>query len=152
MEWAMKAKDDGAVAILHLMEAGDDFDDTADILFQLVRQAVREHPGRPRWLYLDIEGHRNSAGGFDADSYEIQKEFAIGFLGRWLTRICTPLVEVVTAGVQHEDLPEHLVTAPGGESAEGEQTLPSFATNARVATYDADTGEVEVDGTRRKHY
>lgn len=33
----------------------------------LVYAAEKKEPGKPRTLYLDIDGHRNAQGRFDAD-------------------------------------------------------------------------------------
>jgi len=33
----------------------------------LVYVAEKKEPGKPRILYLDIDGHRNAQGRFDAD-------------------------------------------------------------------------------------
>jgi hypothetical protein len=78
------------VALYHVMRADEDFETTADILFQIVRKAAREFPGKPRYLYLDVEGHRNSAGGYDADAYELYSSFILGYLGQFLTEV--PLI------------------------------------------------------------
>ena len=37
------------------------------ILVSLVYAAEKKEPGKPRTLYLDIDGHRNAQGRFDAD-------------------------------------------------------------------------------------
>lgn len=95
------------VALYHVMRASDDFDSTADKLFQIVEKAAREFPKKPRALFLDVEGHRNDAGGFDHDALEIQTHFLIGYLGRWLSEIHTPLAEVQST-MQRENLPESL--------------------------------------------
>ena len=36
-------------------------------LVSLVYAAEKKEPGKPRTLYLDIDGHRNAQGRFDAD-------------------------------------------------------------------------------------
>jgi hypothetical protein len=101
--------DDKAVAIYHVVRRGEDFDHTAHILFELVQAAQRRQPGRKRSLYLDIEGHRNSEGGFDADTLELQKEFLIGFLAPFLSEIHGPLISVKNPQPQNNDIPETLV-------------------------------------------
>lgn len=67
--------DDRAVAIYHVVYSHEGFEESAQILFKLVQRAQRVMPGKPRQLYLDIEGHRNSEGGFDADMLELQTVF-----------------------------------------------------------------------------
>jgi hypothetical protein len=75
----------------------------------LVRDAQERAPGQKRLLYLDIEGHRNSEGGFDADMLELQKEFLIGFLAQFLTEISAPLVKAENAKPQDNDIPPQLL-------------------------------------------
>lgn len=101
------------IALAHVMAADEDFDTTADKLFQLVKHAAATNPGAERHLHLDIEGHRNPAGGWDTDALEIQKEFVVDFLGRWLTGVNVPLYSATTAG-QHEDIPDSMMTVTPG--------------------------------------
>ncbi len=51
------------VGIVHTMLASENFEQCAARLFQAVAEAQRVSPGAPRFLYLDIEGHRNDEGG-----------------------------------------------------------------------------------------
>jgi hypothetical protein len=69
-----------AVALYHCVYAHEGFEQSAQRLFQLVHDAQQQHPGKKRVLYLDIDGHRTSEGGFDADMFELQDEFLLGFL------------------------------------------------------------------------
>jgi hypothetical protein len=48
---------DKAVALYHVVYAHEGFETSALALFNLVQEAQRNHPGRRRALYLDIEGH-----------------------------------------------------------------------------------------------
>ena len=82
--------DDRAVAIYHVIYSHEGFDESAQILFKLVQRAQQTMPGKPRKLFLDIEGHRNSDGGFDADMFELLTVFLPDFLARFLTAICCP--------------------------------------------------------------
>src|SRR3972149_6969279 len=68
------------VAIYHVVYEHEDFNHAANALFTLVQRAQHLQPGKKRKLFLDIEGHRNSKGGFDADMLELQKEFLTDFL------------------------------------------------------------------------
>lgn len=98
------------IALYHRVTPEDTFEVTAQMLFDLLLKAVAAHPGQPRSLYLDIEGHRNDAGGFDPDMFELQKDFLIGHLGEYLSEIRTPLYHVKNPN-QVDDLPEDLVIA-----------------------------------------
>lgn len=101
-------KGEEGIAIHHVMEADDDFDDTADMLFQLVRKAEDNHPGKPRYLYLDVQGHRNSSGGYDHDALEIIKEYTLGFLAPYLTEVHNPFGQFRAHRAQRNDLPERI--------------------------------------------
>ena len=101
--------DDRAVAIYHLVYAHEGFEESAQILFKLVQKAQRMKPGRKRKLFLDIEGHRNSEGSFDADMSELQTDFLMGFLSRFLSEIQAPLFSTANQYVQENDIPLELI-------------------------------------------
>lgn len=137
------------MAIYHEMKAKEDFDDTAEMIFQMVRDCAAKYAGKPRHLYLDVEGHRNKAGGFDHDAYELMTHFVHGYLMKWLTETHTPLGAYRNAS-QREDVPDGLTLMPGGDSAEREEMLRKNAEAMGQPIYDSETGEmVDADGTRR---
>lgn len=74
----------------------------------LVYAAEKKEPGKPRTLYLDIDGHRNAQGGFDADMLELQKEFGLKFLLPFLTEVHFPLISAKNKNPQRNDVPERL--------------------------------------------
>jgi hypothetical protein len=74
--------DGKAIALYHVVYRHERFEEAAQALFEMVRYAQGEFPGRPRMLFLDIEGHRNSQGGFDAEMYELQRDFVLGCSSR----------------------------------------------------------------------
>jgi len=80
-----------SIAIYHAIYAHEDFKTAATALFELVKTSAARCPGKKRVLFLDIDGHRNSRGGFDADMLELQKEFMFDFLGQFLTEMNMPL-------------------------------------------------------------
>lgn len=98
-----------AVAIYHLVYEHEGFEESAQNLFKLVQDAQTKFPGKKRLLYLDIEEHRNNEGGFDAEMLELQKDFVLGFLNQFLSRIHMPLVEAENPNVQSNDIPERLI-------------------------------------------
>ena len=105
---------DRAVAIYHIVHELDGFEESAQTLFNLVRKAQQQQPGKRRILYLDIQGHRNENGGFDADMLELQTEFIMGFMSRYLSEIHTPLVNAKTPHPQDNDIPPALAIQDGG--------------------------------------
>jgi hypothetical protein len=138
------------LAIYHVMRADEDFDDTADILFQLVKSAAASHPGQPRHLYFDVEGHRNTKGGYDGEAMDVF-EFIIKYLAGWLTEFPGPLSRYRNDD-QREDVPERLVTQLLDSDAEVDEMIAE-ARAAGQQIMDPRTGEwVQPDGTRTKRF
>jgi hypothetical protein len=98
------------IALYHRVTPEDTFEVAAQMLFDLVLKAEAEFPGKPRSLYLDVDGHRNDAGGFDPDMFELLKDFLLGYLVQYLSEVRTPLYRA-TNPKQVDDLPEDLVIA-----------------------------------------
>ncbi|WP_181138630.1 HNH endonuclease [Streptomyces sp. Ru73] len=96
------------IALYHDMRVEEDFAKCATRIFSILKKAAAVNPGAPRYLYLDIQGHRNAAGGYDADAMEIVQEFLLGHLGPYLTEISTPLLQVRNPQPQREDVPDAL--------------------------------------------
>ena len=109
-DWKSRIKPDAdSVALYHVVYAQEDFEESVQTLFRLVQRAQRLHPGNKRKLYLDIEGHRNSEGGFDTDMLELQKDFLLGFLSPYLSEIHCPLVSVTNSKPQENDIPPAMI-------------------------------------------
>lgn len=96
------------IALYHRMTAADRFEDAAQALLAIVQEAERRWPGRPRHVYLDVDGHRNEVGGFDADAYEWISNFALEFIGPFISELTTPLGRFVPEGEQWDDVPESM--------------------------------------------
>lgn len=60
-----------AIALYHRIMKRENFETAAQDLFQLLVNAQKREPNKPRILYVDIDGHRNGAGGFDRDMLEL---------------------------------------------------------------------------------
>ncbi|MGO1057133.1 HNH endonuclease [Crossiella sp. CA198] len=100
-----------SVLLYHDMAVYEDFERCARRLFEIVRHAATNFPGKPRILVLDVQGHRNAAGGFDADALEIMTEF-MGVLMPFLTELQTPMLRAHNRNCQREDLPPALSIFP----------------------------------------
>ncbi len=98
--------DDGLVGVYHIVEESDDFDKSAQAVFDLLRRAQKEHPGIDRVLYIDINGHRGDVVGFDQDFFEFQQEFLQGFLGPFFAALDMPLSSVFNPNEQRNDVPD----------------------------------------------
>ncbi|MBP2052514.1 5-methylcytosine-specific restriction endonuclease McrA [Streptomyces griseochromogenes] len=96
------------MAIYHDMKVYENFERSARRIFECVQDAQRRSPGARRYLYLDVQGHRNEAGGYDHDAFELMQEFTLGFLGDYLTEIHTPLCHARNPKRQRNDLPDVL--------------------------------------------
>ena len=96
------------VALYHHVYWHEDFETTAQILLKLIANAQRKKPGKPRYLYLTIEEHRNPNGGFDADMYELQTNFMANFLLQYLTRAHMPLTSLENGLEQNDIIPDVL--------------------------------------------
>ncbi len=98
-----------AVAIYHVVYAHESFEESAQALFKLIQDAQRLQPGERRKLFLDIEGHRTSEGGFDSDMYELREKFLLDFLGQFLSEVHAPLISLKNPKPQSDDIPPALI-------------------------------------------
>ncbi len=107
---------DRYVALYHVVYRHEGFDQAAQALFAMVRNAQTRCPNKRRSLFLDIEGHRNEEGGFDSDMLELQEHFLVGFLGQFLSEIHCPLADMTRDSGQNNDIPDRLdIRASAGE-------------------------------------
>jgi hypothetical protein len=90
----MTTIDDRGVALYHVVLPHEGFEESARALFRLVHRAQETKPGQRRMLFLDIEGHRQADGRFDADMYELQHDFLLGVLAPFLTEAPIRRVEL----------------------------------------------------------
>lgn len=91
-------------ALYHVVYENESCQDAKQILIDMVRGAQAKHPEKPRSLFLDIDGHRNSAGGWDSEAEELQY-WVIGRLLPYLTLASTPLVKVENSKDQQDTIP-----------------------------------------------
>jgi hypothetical protein len=107
-----KRPNDRDVALYHVVLPHEGFEDAARALFRLVRRAQNVNPGVRCMLFLDIEGHRQPDGQFDADMRALQQEFLFDVLAPFLTEAHCPLVVLRNPHPQDDDLPEDLIIEP----------------------------------------
>ena len=94
------------IAIFHAVLENETFEQAASTLFGLISNTQKDFPDCKRILYLDIEGHRNNNGGFDNDMFELQCQYIIGFLGKYLSEMHMPLGSLINEKGQINDIPE----------------------------------------------
>lgn len=100
------------ILLYHRVLTDEGFDKSASDLFELIRYAQQQWPGKRRILSLDVDGHRNSVGGFTAEMFELMNEYVIGHLGRYLSEVITPLTHVANPNTQDDDVPDLQQIAP----------------------------------------
>lgn len=101
-----EVKESKAVAIYHRIMRRENFETAAKDLFRLLAEAQKKEPGRKRVLYLDIDGHKNQAGGFDEDMFELQRHFIVEFLLPYFSEVHIPLGSFVNKEEQRNDIPD----------------------------------------------
>ena len=77
-------KEKKMIALYHRVYRRENFEKAAKDLVELIYMAQEKAPNIPRALYVDIDGHRNKVGGYDADMQELQTEF--GPVSRFSTK------------------------------------------------------------------
>lgn len=96
------------VALYHVVYEYEKFEEAAQMIFELVRNAQQNWPNANRSLYLDIDSHKNKAGGFDSDMFELQKDFILGFLMPYLHKVYMPICVVENPKFQKNNVPEDI--------------------------------------------
>ena len=74
------------IALYHRVMRRENFEKAAKDLFELLKTAQVKSPDKDRVLYVDIDGHRNSEGGYDHDMVERKGILALGFWDSFLLR------------------------------------------------------------------
>ena len=82
------------IGIYHRIMERENFEVAAKDIFMLIQNAQKNMPNKPRALYVDIDGHRNKAGGFDQDMFELQKEFGMTVLLPFVQEMHFPLFSI----------------------------------------------------------
>ena len=98
----------GRLALYHRVYRRENFEKAAKDLFGLIQKAQKDNPNMERVMYVDIDGHRNEAGGFDADMRELQIEFGTSMLLPYVKELHFPLGTIINKGEQNNDIPEKL--------------------------------------------
>jgi len=75
-------------------------------IYKLIKGAQKSQPDKPRKLFLDIDGHRNEAGGFDNDMFELICNFLLEAMVKYLTEISCPMYSISNPNKQINDIPD----------------------------------------------
>jgi hypothetical protein len=106
---------DGQVVLFHRVYAHEGFEESARAIFRVIQVALKAQPGKKRIFFLLIDGHRNAAGGFDAEMLELQGEFMFKHVMPFLTEIHIPLGAYRNSKPQRDDAPEGVTFASEAE-------------------------------------
>jgi hypothetical protein len=93
------------IALYHVILPHDTFEDAAKIIFSMIYKSQRDYPMQDRFLFIDIEGHRNEKGGFDHDMYELQSYYNLNIVLPFVNRLYSPLVSAQNKYPQNNDIP-----------------------------------------------
>jgi HNH endonuclease len=96
------------IVLYHAVFEDEGFEISVKYIHGLLKDAQDNTPNQKRFLFLDIDGHRNKNGGFDHDMYELQRHFLLGFLAPYFTEIHMPLWAIRNKKSQRNDIPEKL--------------------------------------------
>ena len=100
---------DNTVSLYHVVAEDDGFEQAAQDVVALLREAEERFPGWPRVLYLDIVGHVDEKGRFEDDFVEFQQEFLFSVVAPFVTALETPLTRgLVNPEPQRNDVPDRL--------------------------------------------
>ena len=92
-------------AIYHRVYAHESYEAACKSICRLIKTAIETQPGKPRHLFLDIDGHRNRAGGFDDDMFKLQTQFIIKEIMPYITRVFMPLGQYRNGKRQRNNFP-----------------------------------------------
>lgn len=100
---------DNTVSVYHVVAEGDAFEQAAQDVVALLREAEERFPGWPRVLYLDIAGHLDEKGRFTDEFVEFQQEFLFSVVAPFVTALEAPLTGgLVNPDPQRNDVPDRL--------------------------------------------
>ena len=100
---------DNTVSIFLAIGSHVTFEQAAQDTFEAVREAQTRYPDWPRVCYIDIAGHRDGQGRFEAAFIEFQQEFWFSVIAPFLTGFDLPLTgALLNPSEQRNDLPDAL--------------------------------------------
>lgn len=82
------------IAMYHVILENEGFEESASHIHRIVKECQELFPNLKRCLYLDIDAHKNSTGGFDDDMYELQRHFLLGYFSQFLSELNIPLCKI----------------------------------------------------------
>ena len=100
---------DNTVSLYHVVGPEDSFEQAAQGVVDLLREAQQRFPDWPRTFYVDILGHIDATGRFTEDFVEFQQEFFFHVVAPFVTALELPLTgPLVNPDPQRNDVPDRL--------------------------------------------
>jgi hypothetical protein len=100
---------DNTVSLYHIVEPDHSFEQAAQDVAALLREAETRFPGWPRVFYVDILGHLDEKGRFTEGFVEFQQEFFFAVIAPFVTAFELPLTGgLVNPDEQRNDVPDRL--------------------------------------------
>lgn len=96
------------VYIYHVVFEDENFEESAQIIHQLIFSSQKNKPNYNRKLFLDIQGHKLENGDFDQDMFELQTHFLLGFMSEYLSELHVPLISLKNPKVQNNRIPDKI--------------------------------------------
>ena len=94
------------VAVYHCVEKYEGFNQAAQDIYDLVKEAKSICPDKKITLYLDVKGHKNPSGGFDDDMFELLTYFVMEMIMPYISELYQPLGEFSNPNPKNEMMRE----------------------------------------------
>ena len=108
---------DNTVALYAVIQSSWSFEQAANEVFGLLKEAQDRYPGWPRIFYVDIIGHKGERAGWDEDFFEFQQEFWFATMAHFVTAFDLPLTgPLANPELQRDDIPDG-ITISGPENS-----------------------------------
>lgn len=91
------------------VKKSDTFESVTSRIFDLIANAQAKCPDQDRYLFIEIEGHRNKNGGFDKGMMKLQTHFLLGLVGEYVKGIKTPSYRFTNPKEQNNSFPKEPV-------------------------------------------
>lgn len=112
---------DGGAVLYHRVLEHESVTEAANDIWNVIRMSYEKRNPDERTLILDIDGHRNSEGGFESPMYLFIKQVCVGILPAFVDEIKTPITRIESSSVTFNDVIE--ADAQQVEEDDGEEMI-----------------------------
>jgi hypothetical protein len=110
-----RQNDRPSVLIMHVMTIEENFERCAYRLHEMLKDAQQNSPDARRILCISVDGHRDEAGDYDRDAWEIINHFIPEILAPYLSEYWTPSRGIQRIKRQRNDIAPLLEINPPPE-------------------------------------